>query len=154
ELSPWLSCSGGEFVRLVYRLAHARATGLLCIDHVTAGAKQLVLRRGQLICPAKGELGRETVRALERVAGQSTVRWRFDGGIAAYPPGASLRQFPLARWARDHLEAQVDGGRAQAMLEELAGVRLALRDEVAPDPALCDPVDRRILEVMATPRRV
>ena len=53
-----------------------------------------------------------------------------------------------------HLEAQVDATRAQALVQELAGVRLSVRPEHAPDDAHCDDVDRRILAAMAQPRRL
>jgi DnaJ-domain-containing protein 1 len=64
------------------------------------------------------------------------------------------RQFALAAWARRHLEGQVDAARARDLVAELAGVRLALRPELAPDPSLCDQTDARILEAMLQPRRL
>jgi DnaJ-domain-containing protein 1 len=40
------------------------------------------------------------------------------------------------------------------MVHELAGARLALRAELAPELAWCDETDRRILVAMAVPRRL
>jgi DnaJ-domain-containing protein 1 len=58
----------------------------------------------------------------------------------------------LAGWARAHLEQQLDGSLAEALVRELAGVRLALRPELQPEPA--DEADRRMLAAMAQPRRL
>jgi DnaJ-domain-containing protein 1 len=161
-------------VRLAYRLARTRATGVLTVfahpPRVDGLMREpgcvLVLRRGHLMAadvdasgsqhslPAGVPLGRRTARRLEHLASLEDGRFYFDGGVAAYPPGALLRQYNLAAWARTHLEAQFDAAHAQSMLRELAGTRLVLRLELAPDPAWCDEVDRRILAAMAVPRRL
>lgn len=149
----------GDFVRLAYRLARSHATGVLTIvapGHGARGSELLVLRRGHLMTgetTADGG-GRRTAQRLERLAAQDGARWQFDGGVAAYPPGALLRQYNLAAWARAHLEGQLDAAQAQAMVHELAGARLALRVDLAPEPAHCDETDRRILAAMAVPRRL
>jgi DnaJ-domain-containing protein 1 len=140
----------------VYRLARSHATGVLAIYPPSGAAEILVLRRGSLMA-SDGDAaagGRRTAQRLERLAALEAARWHFDGGLAAYPPGALLRQYSLAAWARAHLEAQLDAAGAQTMLAELAGARLALRAELAPDPAWCDETDRRILAAMAVPRRL
>ncbi|HTE51185.1 MAG TPA: J domain-containing protein [Kofleriaceae bacterium] len=153
----------GDFVRLVYRLARTHATGVLTIfpgPHVASGTgvraagRVLVLRRGHLMA-ADAEAGsRATAQRLERLAALDSARFYFDGGVAAYPPGALLRQYNLAAWARSHLESQLDAARAHAMMSELAGIRLALRPELAPELGWCDDTDRRILAAMAVPRRL
>src|SRR6185437_7386036 len=56
--------------------------------------------------------------------------------------------------ARGHAESQLDATRADRMVTELAGVRLAVRPEHAPDPSLCDETDRRMIAAMAQPRRL
>ena len=116
----------------------------------------LVLRRGHLIAAEADapDMSRRTAQRLERLAGLDNARFCFDGGVAAYPPGASLRQYNLAAWARAHLEAQFDAAQAQAMARELAGTRLALRLDLAPELAWCDETDRRIVAAMAVPRRL
>lgn len=146
----------GDFVRLVYRLARSHATGVLTIIAPRGGAELLVLRRGMLMGSdaAEDAGGRRTAQRLERLGAQDGARAHFDGGLAAYPPGALLRQFNLGAWARGHLEAQLDAAAAQTMVRELAGVRLALRPELAPEIATCDEADRRILAAMAVPRRL
>jgi DnaJ-domain-containing protein 1 len=57
-------------------------------------------------------------------------------------------------WARQHLEAQLDQSRAEALTVELAGVRLAARAEHVPDASFLDEADRRMLAAMAQPRRL
>jgi DnaJ-domain-containing protein 1 len=153
-------------VRLVYRLARAHATGVLTVvadpPRRPPGAERresasvLVLRRGHLIAAGADAAasGRLTGQRLERLAGLDQARVTFDGGVAAYPPGALLRQYNLAAWARAHLEAQFDAARAQSMVRELAGIRLRLRPELCPELAWCDETDRRILAAMSVPRRL
>jgi len=146
----------GEFVRLIYRLARTRATGVLTIQAPRGSAELLVLRRGHLVAGEQepGEGSRRTAQRLERLAALDGARAQFDGGLAAYPPGGALRQYNLAAWARAHLESQLDAAGAQAMVQELAGARLALRPELAPELGWCDETDRRILAAMAIPRRL
>jgi len=114
----------------------------------------LVLCRGYLMTPDVDALGRRASLTLERIAAADDATCTFDGGTAAYPPGAVQRQFSLAKWAREHLERQVDATRAQRLVSELAGVRLSLRAELHPDPSICDEVDQRILTAMRVPRRL
>ena len=155
----------GGFVRLAYRLARSHATGVLTVFPIAArqrGATArdpgcvLVLRRGYLMAADPDSSGdsRRTAQRLERLASLEDARFYFDGGVATYPPGAFLRQYNLAAWARAHLEAQFDAAHAQSMMRELSGSRLAIRPELAPDLAWCDEADRRILAAMATPRRL
>ncbi|HYU15493.1 MAG TPA: J domain-containing protein [Candidatus Acidoferrum sp.] len=149
-------------MRLVYRLARTHATGVLTIVPTATATPSdieqgsvLVLRRGHLMAAdADSTTSRRTAQFLERLAGLEAARFTFDGGVAAYPPGAPLRQYSLAAWARAHLEAQFDAGCAHTMLRELAGIRLALRYDLAPEAAWCDETDRRILAAMAVPRRL
>ena len=142
-------------MRLLYRLARSHATGVLTVFPARGPSQILVLRRGCLMTSDAAAGGRSLIaRRLERLVALDSPRCHFDGGLAAYPPGAPLRQYNLAAWARLHLEAQLDAGRAQTMLHELAGVRLSLRPELAPEPSACDETDRRILAAMAVPRRL
>ncbi len=152
----------GDFVRLAYRLARTHATGVLTVSgdatRRDAGREVgcvLVLRRGYLMAAdADSSSSRRTAQRLERLASLDDARFYFDGGVAAYPPGALLRQYNLAAWARAHLEGQFDAAHAQSMLRELAGMRLTLRPELSPELAWCDEADRRILAAMAVPRRL
>jgi DnaJ-domain-containing protein 1 len=100
-----------------------------------------------------GELGRRAVAArLARLAAQDNLALVFEGGVTAViPPGAS-HGVSLAVWARAHLEQQLDSSLAEALVRQLAGVRLTLRAELAPEPA--DDADRRMLAAMAQPRRL
>ncbi|HTJ42081.1 MAG TPA: J domain-containing protein [Kofleriaceae bacterium] len=144
----------GDFVRVVYRLGRAGATGVLTIYVPRMRNEVLVLRRGQMITSEADALGRGAAMRLARIASLDGASWSFDGGTAAYPPGAHGRVLSLARWARTHVESQLDATRADRLVHELAGVRIAVRADYAPDPTLCDETDRRILAAMAQPRRL
>ena len=144
----------GDFVRLAYRLGRSNATGVLTIEIPRNRTEVLVLRRGCLITTELDALGRLASARLARIAAIDGGAWTFDGGTAAYPPGSSSRQLSLARWARQHLENQLDAARADRLVAELAGVRLSVRAEHVPDATLCDDTDQRILTAMAQPRRL
>jgi DnaJ-domain-containing protein 1 len=148
------SLGRGDLVRVAYRLGRAGATGVLTV-HVPRGKTEvLVLRRGQLLTGEADALGRFAAARLARIAASDGAAWSFDGGTAAYPPGAHGRVLSLVSWVRQHVEAQLDASRADRLVHELAGMRLALRPDQAPDPALCDETDRRILAAMSQPRRL
>jgi hypothetical protein len=142
----------GDFARLAYRLGRVQATGVLRIDPSRSRPEVLILRRGHLITSEHDVTGRLAHARLARLAGLDGVGCTFDGGTAAYPPGATGRQVSPAAWARPHLEGQVDATRAERLVAELAGARLVLRPEHAPEPI--DETDRRMLTAMAQPRRL
>jgi DnaJ-domain-containing protein 1 len=161
-----------ELIRLIYRLGRHGASGVLTIGPRPPAARPevFVLRRG-LALSGEGragpeerraedrarssidELARRTVGArLARLVAQGEAALVFEGGVTAViPPGAS-HGVSLAAWARAHLEQQLDGALAEALVRQLAGVRLTLRPELAPEPA--DEADRRMLAAMAQPRRL
>jgi DnaJ-domain-containing protein 1 len=142
----------GELVRWLYRLGRQSASGILTLT--PAGSRRgevFVLRRGAVVV-ADGELARKTLLArLTRLVALDDVLIAFEGGVTAYPPGTQ-HQVPLATWARAHLEAQLDSALADILVRQLAGVRLMVRPEIAPEPA--DEADRRMLAAMAQPRRL
>jgi len=144
----------GELVRALYRLGRQTASGILTIT--ADGSRRgevFVLRRGAVVV-ADGELARRALLArLVRLVALDGVALEFEGGITAYPPGTQ-HQVPLAAWARSHLEQQLDGALAEAMVRQLAGVRLMVRPEIAPEPTTCDEADRRMLAAMVQPRRL
>jgi hypothetical protein len=142
----------GDFARLAYRLGRVQATGVLTIEVPRARTEVLILRRGQLITTESDATGRTAQVRLTRIASFEGASWSFDGGTAAYPPGASGRQVSLAAWARQHLESQIDNGRGDRLIAELAGVRLAIRPEHAPEAL--DDSDRRMIAAMSQPRRI
>jgi len=144
----------GEFVRLAYRLGLSRATGVLTVRPERGLREILVLRRGYLMASDTDALGRLAARRLSALAGLERASYAFDGGTATCPPGASTRQFALVGWARKHLEGQLDSTRAQELVRELAGSRIALRADLLPDDSQCDETDRRILAAMRVPRRL
>jgi len=138
-------------VKILYRLGRQDASGLLAIAIASPRPETFVLRRGGVMCPA-GELPRRALGArLARLCALDRVTVSFDGGIAAYPPGAQ-HQLGLATWVRGHLEAQLDNSLAELVSRELAGIRLSVRGELAPEPA--DEADRRMLAAMDRPRRL
>jgi DnaJ-domain-containing protein 1 len=146
----------GELVRLIYRLGRHGASGVLTIRPASgSGATRpvvFVLRRGCAVAPA-GELARRTLAArLARLAAMDDLALAFEGGVAGVVPPGAAHGVSLAAWARAHLEQQLDGSLAEALVRELAGVRLLLRPELAPEPA--DEADRRMLAAMAQPRRL
>src|SRR5438105_2412711 len=97
----------GDFVRVVYRLGRTAATGVLTIEVPRTRPEVLVLRRGQLLTSESDALGRAAAMRLARIAAQDGATCAFDGGTAAYPPGAHGRVLSLVRWARQHVEAQL-----------------------------------------------
>ncbi|HEY4241070.1 MAG TPA: J domain-containing protein [Kofleriaceae bacterium] len=163
----------GSLVRFAYRLGMQGASGVLSLtprmdrcsaspfgaaarsgEAVPGGAARaeiFVLRRGGAIV-ADGELAKRTLSArLTRLASHAQLDAAFEGGVPAQPPGAQ-HTVPLASWARAHCEAQLDNTLAEHLVRELAGVRLAIRTELAPEPL--DEADRRMLLAMARPRRL
>ncbi len=141
----------GELVRVLYRLGRQAASGVLTLTARATHPEVFVLRRGAAIC-ADGELGkRGLVARLARAAAEPSVATTFEGGVAAYPPGA-LHQVAIAGWVRSHLEAQLDHALAELLVRDLAGSRLVLRTELAPPPL--DEADRRMLAALAQPRRL
>ena len=141
----------GGLVRIAYRLGQQAASGVLTLTARGARPEVFVLRRGAVVC-GDGELARRAVGLrLARLAAEPALAARFDGGVAAYPPGA-VHQVGLATWVRGHLEAQLDGALADAVVRELAGARLSLRGELA--PAALDEADRRMLAALDRPRRL
>ncbi len=142
----------GDFVRLVYRLGRTSATGVLTIHAPWQRPEILVLRRGALVTTETDIQGRVAIARLARFAAATGATASFDGGAQTHPPGA--RGLPLVVWARQHLEAQLDQTRADALTAELAGARLSVRPEHAPDSANLDEADRRVLAAMAQPRRL
>lgn len=149
-----MTCGRGELVRVLYRLGRQAASGVLTIT--TPGSQRaeiFVLRRGAVML-ADGDAARRTlVSRLARLVALDRLTVLFEGGITAYPPGGQ-NQLALATWARAHLEQQLDGTLAELLLRELAGIRLSVRAELAPDPATCDEADRRMLLALAQPRRL
>lgn len=142
----------GELVRLVYRLGRHAASGILTItSSANPRGDIFVLRRGLAVI-ADGELAKKTFAArLARLAAEPELTVVFEGGITTYPPGARS-DISLAGWARSHLEAQLDGTLAEALVQTLAGIRLSIRHELAPDAI--DEADRRMLAALHSPRRL
>jgi len=141
----------GELVGLLYRLGHGSASGVLTIASHAVRSEVFVLRRGHVVV-ADGDTARRAAAArLARLVVVDACIAIFEGGVTAYPPGAT-NQIALATWARAHLEQQLDGALADILVRELAGVRLGLKPELAPEPA--DDADRRMLAAMSQPRRL
>lgn len=143
----------GDFVRTAFRLGASQATGILTAFLDDGNAEVLVLRRGRLVPRRADRSMRHTRLRLERVASAGRLA-HFDGGVAAYPPGAAGHDLCLATWAREHLEAQLDQRGAEELVRELAGVRLVVDLDRAPPSRLLDDCDRRILDAMREPRRL
>ena len=139
----------GELVRLLYRLGHAAASGILTI--ATTRSEVFALRRGSIVIGDGDAAKKMLVSRLARLVAADELTVIFEGGVAAYPPGAT-NQISLTGWTRHHVEAQLDGMLAELLVRELAGIRLSLRTELAPEAI--DDADRRMLAAMAIPRRL
>lgn len=142
----------GQLVRALYRLGRQCASGILTLTpEGSRRGEVFVLRRGAVVV-ADGELARRAlISRLVRLVALDAVVLEFEGGVTAYPPGTQ-HQVALATWARAHLEQQLDNTLADALVRQLAGVRLMVRPEIAPEPA--DEADRRMLAALAQPRRL
>ena len=143
------TCRRGELSRVLYRLGHDAACGMLTIT--AARGEVFVLRRGAIVVPDSEVARRAVVSRLVRLVARERVEVVFEDGVAAYPPGAQ-HQLPLCRWVRSHLEQQLDGHLADELVGELAGARLSIVPVLVPTPD--DETDRRILAAMAQPRRL
>jgi len=144
----------GELVKLLYRLGRSHGSGVLTITVAgTARGEIFVLRRGSVVMADGDAAERTLVGSLARLADVERMSVVYEHGVAAYPPGAT-NALSLATWARGHLEAQLDGALADSIMRELAGIRLAIRVELAPEPSTCDEADRRMLAALASPRRL
>lgn len=141
-----------ELVPFLYRLGRSTASGLLTLTTSTSTRGEVfVLRRGGIVVP-DGELAKRAAMArLQRLAPIDGVVAIFEGGTSAAPPGVQ-ESVNLATWARQHLEAQLDNTLAEALLRELAGIRLALKPAHA--PLAVDDSDRRMISALAQPRRL
>ncbi|MEM9494069.1 MAG: hypothetical protein AAGC55_33290, partial [Myxococcota bacterium] len=173
----------GELASLAYRLGRTRATGVLALYPPRRALGEqarptvLLLRRGHVITvtrattarlsrrqrslppsvgagTALGLLDRGAARSLAILAAERELYYTFDSGLAAYPSGAVERQFALAQWARSHIESHFNTAAAQRLVTELAGTRIAAVRYLAPDSALCDATDLRILDAMRAPRQL
>lgn len=139
----------GELIRLLYRLGRGGASGILTL--ATARGEVFAVRRGAIVVGDGDDARKTLVGRLGRLLLADEVTAVFEAGVTAYPPGAT-NQISLTGWARHHVEAQLDGTLAESLVRELAGVRLCLRPDLAPDPT--DDADRRMLAAMALPRRL
>jgi DnaJ-domain-containing protein 1 len=145
------SLGRGELVRLVYRLGRQHASGVLTITARLARAEVFVLRRGQAMV-GEGELAKRTlVGRLARLVSQD-VTVVFEGGVSGLLPPGATHGVSLVSWARAHLEQQLDSSLAETLMRDLAGIRLTLRADLAPEPQ--DEADRRMLVALAQPRRL
>lgn len=136
---------------MLYRLGRQGASGILKLTARADRAELFAVRRGSVMM-GEGELAKKTLIArLARLVAADALDIVFDGGTQAIPPGAQ-HTLALAAWARTHLEAQLDGSLADALVQKLAGVRLSIRPELAPEAL--DEADRRMLVAMTVPRRL
>jgi hypothetical protein len=99
-------------------------------------------------------LRRQAELRLERLCAIPSASFRFEPGAAAPPAHRSGRPIALSSWTRRHVEAELDVAGARALAGRIAGKRLALRKDLAPDATECDDTDRRILLALAAPRQL
>jgi DnaJ-domain-containing protein 1 len=146
------SLSRGELVRLIYRLGRQGATGVLKLSVRAERTEVFALRRGNALV-GEGELAKkQLVARFVRFLAADSVDVVFEGGVTSLIPPGAQHFVSLMGWARGHLEAQLDGALADALLQRLAGIRLSIKSELAPDPL--DEADRRMLVAMTVPRRL
>jgi DnaJ-domain-containing protein 1 len=142
----------GELVRLIYRLGRHGASGMLKLTPFGERTECFVLRRGNAMV-GEGELAKRALLArFVRLVSTDDVALLFEGGVTSVIPPGAQHTVSLMGWARTHLEAQLDSSLADALVRQLAGIRLSIRTELAPDPL--DEADRRMLVAMTLPRRL
>ncbi len=114
------------------------------------------LREAGMVSSAAIEaaLRRQAEMRLERLAAMASADYSFDANAPPALRGAGGVPVALTTWARRHVEARLDATRARALHAELSGARLAASKQLLPDPAEGDDTDRRILEALASPRRL
>jgi len=136
---------------VLYRLGRQSASGLLKLTARNARPEVFALRRGAAMV-GEGELAkRALVARLARLVNEDTLELVFEGGLTSMHPPMH-NSLALADWARTHIEAQLDSALADALVAKLAGIRLSVRPELAPEPL--DEADRRMLVAMTLPRRL
>lgn len=145
--------SGRELLALLYRLARKRATGVIAVGRPGSEPSTLVLRRGHLVIAGRTD-PRDVASRLRRWSAEPRLRVRFDGGVATYPPGARRRELRLDGWVLRFFQRSVSASVARDVAARLAGARVSLREELAPEPAHLDEADQRILCCLAEPRRL
>jgi DnaJ-domain-containing protein 1 len=144
--------SRGQLVRLIYRLGRNGATGMLKLTARLERTEVFVLRRGNAMV-GEGELAKRTlVSRLARLSAADDIHALFEGGVTSVIPPGAHHSVSLMTWARNHLEAQLDSSLADGLVKQLAGIRLSIKPDLAPDPL--DEADRRMLVAMTMPRRL
>lgn len=145
--------SGRELLALLYRLARKGATGVVAVGRPASEPSTLVLRRGHLVAAGRVDPA-ELAARLRRWSAEPRLRVRFDGGVAAYPPGARGRELSLDGWVLRFFQRSISASAARDVAARLAGARMSLREELAPEPAHVDETDQRILCCLGEPRRL
>ena len=84
----------------------------------------------QPLRPTRPRRSPSSIARLARLSAQD-VSIAFERGVTGVLPVGATHGVSLAGWARDHLEAQLDSSLADRIVSELAGVRLAIRPELA-----------------------
>ncbi len=156
--------SGRQLAARLFRLARGQATGILSIARPAAKAHTLILDRGLLVVSTRAEssdLGRDHSgharsigKKLRRLAGEPSLRLRFDGGVRATPPGSSCKRVALDAWILGYLESSLTRSRAAQLTSELAGQRISVRESLAPLPAHLDETGRRLVAALTCPIRI
>lgn len=134
----------GELARSLYRIGRHQASGTLTLSAPTRREWFVVHRGALLATPGSPALSARLSRLVDE-----ELMLELAPLTGESSPAGSL---PLAHWARGHIEAQLDSSLADRLVREFAGVRIALRSSLAPEPL--DETDRRMLAAMATPRRI
>lgn len=146
----------GDFVRLSYRLGQSRSTGRLSVA-TPKKVELFIVRDGQIYVPKEDGNVRKLHQRLEAITSTEprsvVLRAHFEPGLPAYPPAIGT-PVSLAAWVRRHLEGQLNSHRAQELAAILAGSRLTLHEELAPNPEDLDPTERRILDALREPQRL
>jgi DnaJ-domain-containing protein 1 len=146
------SLQRGELVRFVYRLGRQVATGLLTVTASGERPELLALRRGHALAGDTELAKKALIARLARLVAADQLAVVFEGGAHAMIPPGATGGVALADWARGHVEAQLDGALADHLVRQLAGIRLSIRPELAPEAI--DEADRRMLVAMTLPRRL
>lgn len=139
-----------NFARMAYELGVAGSTGVLSVDPQEGLPELVLVRNGGALTLDLDALGRHASIRLERLAALEGGRITFHAGAVE----GGERALPLARWARQHFEHQLDLDRSVQLIREIGDEPVSIREGSAPDPAYLDPADRRLVAALARPRHL
>ncbi|NUP10515.1 MAG: J domain-containing protein [Polyangiaceae bacterium] len=137
-----------SFVLLAYELGTTRATGVLTVEPPSGPPELVLVRSGATLTSELDALGRQAGARLARLDAMKGARFAFHtGGV-----DGGERLFPLARWARQHIERQLDLTASELLVREIGARPLALREGNVPELMHLESAERRMVAALARGR--